>query len=355
MKKERANEIFGVLLLFIGAFLLASLISHHHEDHPFFSSNPGEPVKNLTGIAGVYISHYLILTLGFSSYFVPVAFFFWAGCLFVQKVPDRKFFKFIGLMCFVISATAIFTLLTPADQKINTGGMVGYLASNFLQAYFGRLGGLILSFSCLMLSFLLATEFLLYPLFKKIWFWIYEGIQERLEERSREALEKQAAKAVKRSEKKLEFSLKGLKERMQALQTAKSVLDSKRGGKLDPKGTLHPSALEPGKIFETKSERPYIFKDVELKVKKYDPLAALGKQEPQASREKWTDKVILKKNDAQEDSKLEKKADALKEIEARERNKELGTPQASGDASSERKIQAPERAEEVSPPAIAQD
>lgn len=303
MKKERANEIFGVILLFLGAFLLASLLFHHNEDHPFFSSHAGLPIKNLTGTAGVYISHYLILTLGFSSYFIPAAFFFWAGCLFLQNVPERKFFKFVGLGFFVISATAIFTLLTPVEQKVQTGGMIGYLVSNFLHAYFGQLGGLILAFSCLLLSFLLATEFLLYPIFKKLWNFVFEIIQARLEARresqAERSKEKQTAAQIKKNEKKLEFNLKGLKERSQTLQAGRDLKQSPQINKIDR-----------GNIKQV--EKPaFVFKDVPLKVKKYDPLAAKG--EP-----------VTKK----EDKKLEKKAEELKILESKERQNDTGLENA---------------------------
>ncbi|MBI4971400.1 MAG: DNA translocase FtsK [Candidatus Omnitrophica bacterium] len=303
MKKERVNEIFGVMLLFLGAFLLASLFFHHNEDHSFFSSHAGQPIKNLTGVAGVYISHYLILTLGFSSYFVPAAFFFLAGCLFLQKVPERKFFKFIGLGFFVISSTAIFTLLTPMDQKVNTGGLVGYLVANFLHAYFGQLGGLILSISCLLLSFLLATEFLLYPIFRNIWNWFYSGLQERVGEKNAREKEKRATSQLKKSEKKLEFSLKGLKERSQTAQSNKPPqISVKKGEKADIKQV---------------EVRPFVFKDVPLKVKKYDPLAL--KSEVALKDDK---KPVIKKNEIKEDKKLEKKAESLKEQEVKERQKD---------------------------------
>ncbi len=223
----------------------------------------------------------------------------------MQRIPDRKFFKFIGLGFLVISATAIFTLLTPQDQKINTGGMVGYLVSNFLQAYFGQLGGLILSISCLFLSFLLATEFLLYPIFRNLWAMFYEGVQQRLEARREESREKKTAQTVKKAEKKLEFSLKGLKERSQTLKTTKEVVTAKNQLKSDGAKT---------------EERPFVFKDVQLKVKKYDPLAALGKSDSEVSKE---EKIPTKKPaETKDDKKLEKKAEALKELESKEREKE---------------------------------
>jgi len=324
MKKERVNEILGVILLFAGAFLLACLLFHHNEDHSFFSSHAGQPIKNLTGIAGVYISHYLILTLGFSSYFVPAAFFFLAGCLFMQNVPERKFFKFVGLGCFVVSSTAIFTLLTPVDQKINTGGMVGYLVANFLHAYFGQLGGLILSFSCLALSFLLATEFLLYPIFREIWSWIYAGVEERLEEKREQEKGKKATAQLKKSEKKLEFSLKGLKERTQAAQ-----------GNKPPQIVTKKDSKE-AKIEIKQAERPFAFKDVPLKVRKYDPLAIKA----EAAALKDEKNPLIKKSETKDDKKIDKKADALKEQEVNERLKE-NPAAAEAIKSKEKQIEVP--------------
>lgn len=283
MKKERVNEILGVILLFVGAFLIASLIFHHNEDHSFFSSHPNHPVQNLTGIAGAYISHYLLLTLGFSSYFIPLAFFFWSGCLFLQNVPDRKFFKFIGLSFLVVSATAISTLLAPLDQKVITGGMVGYLVSNFLHAYFGQLGGMIISISCLLLSFLLATEFLLYPIFKRLFETGYERFQEKLEEKREQAKERQTRVPLKKKdEKKPAFNLQGLGERIEKVRALKKDM---------------PPATSKAE------EKAFAFKDIPLRVKKYDP---------SVTTKEWNPASV------QEDKKIEKKVEALKALETKD-------------------------------------
>jgi len=344
MRKERANEIFGVILLFLGAFLLASLLFHHNEDHSFFSSYAGYPIKNLTGIAGVYISHYLILTLGIVSYFIPVAFFFWAGCLFLQNVPERKFFKFVGLGFFAISATGIFTLLTPAEQKVQTGGIVGYLVSNFLHAYFGQLGGLILATSCLLLSFLLATEFLLYPIFKNLWILISESIQERIESRrenqQERSKEQQASALMKKGEKKLEFTVKGLKERTQALHESKAAATLKQFS----------SSNKNGKEIIKSSEKPiFAFKDVPLKVKKYDPIAAKG--EFIIKDEKSKSKPLIKKLfESKEDKKIEKKAEELKSLENKDRQKEMVSGGGDSQGKSNRQLNSKEEKE---PEAVA--
>ena len=98
---------------------------------------------------------------------IPIVFLLWAECFFLQKVPERKFFKFIGLAIALFSLATIVTITAGADKKLVYGGAFGYVIGNYLTSYIGTLGSYIFAGSALLLSMLLATDFLIYPLFKK--------------------------------------------------------------------------------------------------------------------------------------------------------------------------------------------
>src|SRR3989338_3175534 len=90
MRKERINEIWGVLFLLLGLFALASLIFFHREDYSFYTSHPSVPVMNYTGIIGAYLAFGLKVTFGVSAYLLPMLFLLWTGCFFMQRVPEKK-------------------------------------------------------------------------------------------------------------------------------------------------------------------------------------------------------------------------------------------------------------------------
>ncbi len=175
MKKERINEIWGVMFLLLGLFTLASLAFFHKEDLSFFSSHPSSPIHNYTGVTGAYLSFALLMTFGVSALLVPALFLLWSWCFFSQKVPEKKFFKFSGLGIALFSTSTLVTLSADPVFRFEKGGALGYLAGTHLLRYFGPLGSYILAGSCLLLSLLLATDFLIYPLLKKLADQLREG------------------------------------------------------------------------------------------------------------------------------------------------------------------------------------
>ncbi len=174
LKQERINEIIGVLFLLIGLFTLVSLLFFHPSDHSFYTSYPNQQYRNVTGISGVYLAHYLRLVFGLSAFSIPALFLFWSSCFFLQKVPQKKWVEFIGIAISLLSIATLFSLLTAGNFKVTAGGLLGYLVAGNLEKYFGVIGGLIISICCLALSLVLATDFLLYPLFESLVEWIRE-------------------------------------------------------------------------------------------------------------------------------------------------------------------------------------
>ncbi len=183
MKKERVNEIWGVFFLLLGLFTFASLFFYRAEDIAFYSSQPTFPVANYAGVYGAYAAFGLFLVFGISAFVIPFVFLLWAECFFLQKVPERKLFKFIGLAIALLSIATLVAVTVGPQQRFVYGGAFGYVAGNHLLRYFGLLGSYILAGSALLLSLLLATDFLLYPLFRSIiekCQAIFSGIAERL-------------------------------------------------------------------------------------------------------------------------------------------------------------------------------
>ncbi len=168
-KQERINEAIGIVLLLVGVFTFLSIFYFHPSDSSFYTSDPNTDSRNLTGVVGVYLSHYLRLTFGLSAYAIPLLILFWAVCYLLQKVPSKKWIEIFGLAVAMTSVAAMAALLVSPSLRITAGGVLGYFIAANLERYFGLAGGLIISASFLVLALILATDFLLYPWLEKIW------------------------------------------------------------------------------------------------------------------------------------------------------------------------------------------
>ena len=167
MKRERINEALGVVFLLLGLFAFVSLLSFHPSDYSFYTSHPNQSYRNVTGILGAYLAYGLNFTFGWSAYNIPLLFLFWAVCFFFQKVPHRKWMEFVGIAISIVAVAGLSSLLARSEGKVKAGGVFGYFIAWNLETYFGVVGGVIITISCLALALLLATDFLLYPLLER--------------------------------------------------------------------------------------------------------------------------------------------------------------------------------------------
>ncbi len=181
MRQERLNEIWGVFALLLGLFTLAALFFFQLNDIPFYTSHPFSPVHNYTGLIGAYLAFGLFITFGISAYLIPLLFLLWAGCFFLQRVPEKKIFKFFGLGISLVSTATLVAISVSPESRFNEGGAIGYLAGTHLLRYFGLVGSYIVATSCLLLSLLLATDFLIYPMVKGTLEKLHQGFSDFFE------------------------------------------------------------------------------------------------------------------------------------------------------------------------------
>lgn len=262
MKKERINELWGLFFLGLGLFIFASLFFYHAEDISFYTSHPNFPVQNYAGVIGAYTAFGLLLIFGISAFVIPFVFLLWAQCFFSQKVPERKLFKFIGLAIALLSLATLVTITVGSGQRFIYGGAFGYVVGNHLLKLFGRLGSYIIAGAALLLSVLLATDFLLYPLFHAI----MEKIQGFFE-----AISGGFSKVRKVKE--------------------KVVASANRA----PEKSVREAKVMNGKEKEKEKPAPRI-PDMPLKIKTYQPTAGMSPEKPQLEKKsKEENKEQLKK------------------------------------------------------------
>lgn len=245
--------MWGVLFLLLGLFTLASLVFFHPEDLAFYTSHPTRPIENYTGITGAYLGFGLFLTFGISAFLIPTLFLLWSGCFFLQKVPEKKVFQFIGLGMALFSMATLVALSVSHNARFDQGGVIGYIAGSHLLRYFGLVGSYILAGACLLLSLLLATDFLIYPLVKKLFKNLHSGASGILE------------------------TAEPFKDRMfesiQSLRDKEDEKPARRGGREKEK--------------EKEKVKEHQLPEIPLKVKKYEPhvVEAAEKLKAEAARE----------------------------------------------------------------------
>jgi S-DNA-T family DNA segregation ATPase FtsK/SpoIIIE len=129
--KRVKEEVFGVVSVMGSLYLLLSLFTHYTRDPvPFFrTTEPPEPLRNLGGIIGAYISGWLIISVGFAAFIIPILSIAFGIKRLLGKGGHKIYL--LGGVLFVISSSALFSLLSNTFHVVlegypdGTGGLLG--------------------------------------------------------------------------------------------------------------------------------------------------------------------------------------------------------------------------------------
>ncbi|MDD3345924.1 MAG: DNA translocase FtsK [Candidatus Omnitrophica bacterium] len=171
MKERRLNEVKGVILVAVGLMVLASLLRFDRADLIFFTSHPNIPPKNLLGVFGAYLGGILIFLFGnISSFAIPLLVITLGVKFFRQDKPYFSLPRVIGILVFLVSLSSIIGMFNLGNDplRFHTSGFFGAFTSNFVTAYFSRLGCFIIFLTFIILSLALVTDILISSLFKNI-------------------------------------------------------------------------------------------------------------------------------------------------------------------------------------------
>jgi len=170
-KTDRKSEIFAILLLAFSVFIFISLITFDHSDLSIFSSQVNKPIKNFAGIVGAYIGGFLLFFMGFSAYAVSMLALFWAIAGFAGRKSQKLYLKVFGTFFLILAVSSTLSLLAGRGRVIrfNMGGFLGLSFSDFLIKYLGSVGTWVTIVVLLLLSILVATDFLVFPAVLFVW------------------------------------------------------------------------------------------------------------------------------------------------------------------------------------------
>ncbi len=161
--KRIKQEIGGVLSVLGSIYLSMSLFSHYVKDPVLFFrvTEPQEPLQNLGGTLGAYISGWLIIFLGIAAFLIPLFTIAFGIKRLLGKEGHRIYL--IGGILFIFSSSLFLSLLSSTFQihiekyPDGIGGLVGkeiaYLANRLLSLP----GAYILSLSAFLSSIILLS------------------------------------------------------------------------------------------------------------------------------------------------------------------------------------------------------
>ena len=161
--KRIKEEIAGVISVLGGLYFFMSLITHYIRDPVLFfrATEPPEPVRNLGGIIGAYISGWLIILFGLAAFIIP----FLMIAFGIKRLMGKEGHKIylIGGILFIISSSLLFSLLsytfdiTVIKYPDGIGGLIGRGIANLANQLFYLPGAYIFSLSAFLSSIILLS------------------------------------------------------------------------------------------------------------------------------------------------------------------------------------------------------
>lgn len=161
--KRIKEEIAGILSVLGSIYLFLSLISYYIKDPvPFFRlTEPPEPVRNLGGTVGAYISGWLIIFLGLASFIIPLLIIAFGIKRLIGK-EGHNIYLFGGIL-FVVSSSLLLSLFSMTfDIKISRypdgiGGLIGKEIAHVANSLLSLPGAYIFSLSAFLCSIILLS------------------------------------------------------------------------------------------------------------------------------------------------------------------------------------------------------
>ena len=143
---QRLLEAGLILTTAIAAFVLVSLLTFDPVDPSWSQTGDYIKVKNLTGTAGAWIADLLYFCFGWLALLVPVLIQLFGYLLFKKTHQVLKLdyltlsLRVVGLVLFVVSATAISSINFDDFYEFSSGGVIGDVFANAMLPAFNFTG-----------------------------------------------------------------------------------------------------------------------------------------------------------------------------------------------------------------------
>ncbi len=162
IKERKGEELLGILLIIFGILCFIALYTYNYKEIP--SEAQVGHVKNGLGIAGVYISYYLIhWTIGYPVFILPFLVVAWGINRFLGKSRDEltRWSLFIILISLFVSMTgALHSILFAQDLTLafRFSGIFGTWGAKMLQTLFGNYGAMVVLIGLIVVTVFMFTR-----------------------------------------------------------------------------------------------------------------------------------------------------------------------------------------------------
>ncbi len=159
---RRQEEIFGILLVAFSLLVFLSLLTYDSAEEPTIVKI-GQ-IKNALGIAGLYISNFLIRdVIGYPSFVFPLIIFlvgwtFFRGNDFAQSLRFSAYILTFALYSSIILALPEVYSKGKSDLDYSLSGLVGGLLAQLLFNYLGMAGSMVVLLALIMITVIGATR-----------------------------------------------------------------------------------------------------------------------------------------------------------------------------------------------------
>jgi len=161
--KRIKEEVIGVISVMGSLYFFLSLFTHSIRDPvPFFrTTEPPEPLRNMGGTTGAYVSGWLFIFFGLSSYIIPVMIITFG----IRRLLGKKGHKIylFGSLLFIISSSILLSLLsstmniTLENYPDGMGGIFGSGIAYFANQLLSLPGAYIFTLSAFLSSIILMS------------------------------------------------------------------------------------------------------------------------------------------------------------------------------------------------------
>jgi len=213
MDQVRKNEILAVVLFAMSLFLFLSIFSFNTQDLYFYTSAPNMVSQNITGLVGSYTGGFLLFFMGKAAYVIPLLILVWGVSRLFQITPRKFAFKLFGTIVLVMAVSAGLSMTAKSGSTLafTYGGVIGSFLAGFFLEYLGTGGAIVFVSALMVLSLLIATEFLILPVI---------GTALKF---SGETIKKYTLWLIK----KIALSIEDMKEKRNVLKNAKNEVSEK--------------------------------------------------------------------------------------------------------------------------------
>ena len=105
--RNRLIESFGLLLILVSFFLLASIATYSPSDPNFIYSPESTEIKNIAGFYGSVVSDFLLQSIGLISILIIINFFYWGVKIVANKKINNFITRIFYTLIYIIFGTSL--------------------------------------------------------------------------------------------------------------------------------------------------------------------------------------------------------------------------------------------------------